>query len=259
MRSKMFLGMGLVMVVALMGCARLAEMAAPGKPVYVVKRTEERPKLEGNWDGPVWQQANELRITHYFPPGTLKVKDDFQPDARARVLYDKRGLYVHFRVEDQYVRSIATEYRGAVWEDSAVEFFVQPRPERGYFNFEINCGGAMLLSYHENPEWDGPSLHKPGGVPWVLAQRVKIYHSMPETVDPEIAGPVTWYVEYFIPFSLFETYLGPIGDLSEQRWRANFYKIAENNSHPHYGAWSPILEGASFHAPQFFGVLKFSD
>jgi hypothetical protein len=135
---------------------------------------------------------------------------------------------------------------------------VQPKLERGYFNFEINCGGTLLLSYHENPEFDAPEESKDISIPWEQAQRVSIYHTMPKTVEPEIADPVTWHIEFFIPFDLLEKYVGELGNVAGQEWRANFYKIATNNSHPHLGAWSPILEGASFHSPQFFGVLKFA-
>jgi hypothetical protein len=39
-----------------------------------------------------------------------------------------------------------------VWKDSRVEFFAQPMPERGYFNFEFNCGGAFLCYHITNPE-----------------------------------------------------------------------------------------------------------
>jgi hypothetical protein len=230
------------------------------KPSYVVKRARVKPALVGRWEHPTWRGANELRIDHFLPHSTEKLPaSDHRPDARARVLYDADGLYLHFRVKDKYVRSVATEYRGRVWEDAAVEFFVQPKPERGYFNFEINCGGTMLLSYHENPDWSGAALRKPGAVPWELASQVSIYHSMPEVVEPEIPGPVSWQIEYFVPFSLLEAYVGPLGTVGGQKWRANFYKIAETNSHPHFASWSPILEGVSFHQPLFFGVLRFED
>jgi hypothetical protein len=239
------------------GCATGATQSAPafaddGKPIYTVRPASGRPGLDGDWAGPIWREANTATIENFSATSSAH-----RPVAQAKVVYDDAGLYVHFRVQDQYVRSIATEYRGDVWEDACAEFFVQPRVERGYFNFEVNCGGYMLLSYHENKEWKGESLRKGGGVPWELASHVNIWHSMPHTTDPEIAEPVTWQIEYHIPFSLFEAYLGPLGEMPGQKWRANFYKIAENNSHPHYGAWSPILKNSSFHQPRYFGHLRF--
>ncbi len=247
----------LALIIATAGCASSGNSAAPE---YTVRRATATPALDGKWDGPAWRKADTLAITHFLPRSTEDLPDSgHRPVAKARVLYDDAGLYVHFRVEDQYVRSIATEYRGKVWEDAAVEFFVQPKLHRGYFNFEINCGGTLLLSYHEDPMWKGPVLHKPGAVPWEIASQVRIHHSMPPVVDPEIAEPVTWNVEYFIPYSLFETYLGQLGDLPGQEWRANFYKCAETNSQPHFATWAPILEGVDFHSPQFFAPIRFGE
>jgi hypothetical protein len=226
--------------------------SAEEQPEYVVEHAAAKPALDGQWDSAVWRKANTLRVSQF---AEQLPSSDHRPVTEARVVYDEAGLYVHFRVQDQYVRSIETEYHGKVWEDAAVEFFVQPKLERGYFNFEINCGGTMLLSYHENPEYKGPVIREEGSVPWELASQVTIFHSMPKVVEPEIADDVTWHVEYFIPFSLFEAYVGPLGDVGGQTWRANFYKCAENNSHPHWATWSPI-QGTSFHAPEYFGTLR---
>ena len=241
---------------AVLGC--VTSTAPLGdEPVYVVRRAKEPPRLEGRWDGRTWRKANTLEVTHFLPESTEGLPaSDHRPVTKARVLYDDAGLYVHFRVKDRYVRSVATEYRGKVWEDACAEFFVQPKAGRGYFNFEINCGGTMLLSYHEDPAWQGQPLRKAGAVPWELAQQVQIVHTMPEVVDPEIADRVVWQLEYFIPFSLLEMYVGPVGDVGGQIWRANFYKIAETNSHPHFAAWSPVRDGVSFHQPRFFGILR---
>ena len=54
--------------------------------------------------------------------------------------------------------------------------------------------------------------------------------------------------------SLLEAYVGPIGDLSGQTWRANLYKCADHTSHPNWASWSPI-QRLSFHLPEFFGEL----
>jgi hypothetical protein len=47
------------------------------------------------------------------------------------------------------MRSVATQYQEMVCYDSCVEFFVQPEPHLGYFNFEFNRGGTMLIYYIE--------------------------------------------------------------------------------------------------------------
>lgn len=235
-----------------------AEAAAEGEksdmPSYTLQRASEKPQLDGNWEGAAWKNVPVIDITHFYRTDL----SDHRPKTQAKAIYDDAGIYIHFRVEDRYVRSVETKYHGKVWEDACVEFFVQPRPDRGYFNFEINCGGTMLLSYQESPDWKGDSLRRAGRVPWRLAKGVNIYHSMPETVEPEQAEPVVWQVEYFIPFDVFEAYLGEVGTPAGEVWRANFYKCAENNSHPHWASWSPIQGELSFHKPEFFAPITFA-
>lgn len=246
----------MVLSVVVCGCATAPGKGADdGSQEYVIKRAGAAPALDGAWDSAVWRNANTLQVANF--PDQLP-SSDHRPTTEARVLYGETGLYVHFRVQDKYVRCIETEYHGKVWEDAAVEFFVQPKLERGYFNFEINCGGTMLLSYHENLNYKGPKGREEGSVPWELASQVTIFHSMPKVVEPEIADAVTWHIEYFIPFSVLEEYVGALGEVGGQTWRANFYKCAENNSHPHWATWSPI-DGNSFHAPEYFGTLQFED
>lgn len=247
-----------VPLVLLVGCA--TRQAPDGFPEYTVQPARRTPVLNARWNGPPWRWVETLPVDQFLPHSTENLPaSGHRPVTRARVIYDAWGVYVHFRVKDKYVLSRNTEYYGRIWEDAAVEFFVQPKPERGYFNFEINCGGAMRLSYHEHPDWTEETPRKSGKVPWELASRVRIARTMPRIVDPEIEEPTTWFIEFHIPFALFEEYVGPIGPPEGQVWRANFYKIAESNSHPHFASWSPIREGVNFHSPQFFGILRFAE
>ena len=222
----------------------------PEKPSYTIRQATARPHLDGAWDSPVWSKADTAQITWFHPKSS-----DHHPDTRVRVLYSDEGLHVIFRVQDRYVRCLANEYMGPVYKDACAEFFVRPRPDKGYFNFEMNCGGTLLLSYIEDATKTDKGFKKYQDVPEEIGSRVEVYHSMPSTVDPEIAEPTEWRIEYFIPFSVFEHYLGPFGNLAGQKWQGNFYKCAENNSHPHWGAWSPVGEELNFHQPDKFGNI----
>ena len=225
----------------------------PSRHVYAIKAAAARPHLAGEWDSPAWKTADTAHIAWFHPMSSAH-----HPETHARVLHSDKGLHVIFRVKDRYVRSITTEYMGPVYQDACVEFFVKPRADTGYFNFEMNCGGTLLLSYVTETIIDGAPKKKYDAVPWPLASTIEIFHSMPKTVEPENPGPVEWRNEYLIPFALFEEYVGKIGNLSGQEWRGNFYKCAENNSHPHWGAWSPVGEQLNFHQPGKFGVLGFA-
>lgn len=223
---------------------------------YVVRKVHQQPALDGVWDSPAWQHAQVAEVAHFHPKSS-----DHRPTTHLKLLYDANGIYVFFRVTDRYVLSTRTTYQEPVYRDACVEFFVQPKPGGasgldGYLNFEMNSGGTLLLHYNVPSRKEGePATCE--HVPWSLASQVRVYHSLPKVVSEEIKEPVTWCVQYFIPFSLLERYVGPLGNVAGQAWRANFYKCAEDNSHPHWSTWSPIGEALNFHQPQYFGVLCF--
>ena len=219
---------------------------------YTVRFAATPPSLSAEWSDPIWTQAETLEIDHFRPEGS-----DHRPVTSARVLYDADGLYGIFRVQDRYVRCVRTGYHDPVWKDSCVEFFAQPRPDRGYFNFEFNCGAAFLCCHITNPERTAEGFKEFVKVPADLGRMIQARSSLSQRIDPEITEPVVWTLSFFIPFTLFEHYLGPLGAVAGQVWRGNFFKCAEDNSHPHWAAWSPVDE-FNFHRPNCFGTIQFA-
>jgi hypothetical protein len=209
--------------------------------------------LDADWDNPLWQRAEVARINHFHAAGTVH-----QPDARAKLLYDAANLYLRFRVDDQFVVARHTQFQDPVWRDSCVEFFVQPRPSGGYFNFEINCGGALLSNFIEDPARTADGFVKFTRLSPEQAAQIEISHSMPSSVVPEQAGPVDWHIGCRIPLAVLAAYTGPLGPLPGQVWRGNFYKCADDSTHPHWGSWAPIGEELNFHQPGCFAPLKFA-
>jgi len=220
---------------------------------YTVRHAITKPEFTGNWDGPAWAAADTLRITAYHPQGS-----DHKPGVEAKALYDAGGIYIHFRVQDHYVRSVGVKPMDPVYGDSCVEFFVQPKPTAGYLNFEANCGGTFLVSFIEDCRRvpGGFAKFRPLAPEWF--GQIRCWHSMPAVVEPEIAAPTAWQLEYFIPFALLEAHIGPLGEIAGQIWRGNFYKCGDQTSHPHWGAWSPIGEELNFHQPKYFGEIVFA-
>ena len=82
---------------------------------------------------------------------------------------------------------------------------------------------------------------------------------MPKIVDPEIAKPTTWTVEYRIPLDLLAKYYPKaVKPAPGVTWRANFYKCGDDTSHPHWLSWSCVdRPKPDFHAPTSFGTLVF--
>jgi len=219
-------------------------------PQYIVRFAAIKPDLTGQWDGSAWHQADTLELIHFRFEGS-----DHRPKTTVRLLHDQRGIFGIFRVEDRYVRSSHTEYLSPVHKDSCVEFFVKPKQDRGYFNFEFNCGGTLLCSYIIDPTRPSDAFRDFVKLSEEDGKQVRIYHSMPEIVEPEITEPVTWFLEFFIPFSLLEQYVGLSGDVKGQSWYANFYKCGDETSHPHWASWTPLPE-KNFHLPKCFGEIR---
>ncbi|MBI5848556.1 MAG: carbohydrate-binding family 9-like protein [Nitrospirae bacterium] len=220
-------------------------------PHYIVRSAAIMPDLIGQWDGPAWDRAETLELIHFRPEGV-----GHRPETAVRLLYNPDGIFGIFKVRDRYVRSIHNEFLSPVYKDSCVEFFVKPKQDSGYFNFEFNCSGALLCSYIIDPTRKAEGFQDFVKLPEEDGKQVLIYHSMPEIVEPEITEPVTWFLEFFIPFSLLEKYVGSLGKVKGQPWRANFYKCGDETSHPHWVSWTPLPE-KNFHLPDCFGEILF--
>jgi hypothetical protein len=218
---------------------------------HSVRAARPGPRLEDGWDDPAWAVAEPLEIAHFRPEGS-----PHRPRTRARLLHDGEGLAGLFRVEDRHVRSVHTRFGDPVYRDSCVEIFLQPKEGRGYLNFEMNAGGALLASHvtdhRRTPE--GFAAFRP--LSEADGRRVAIRSSLPRVVEPEIERPTEWELAFYVPVALLEAYVGPIGPLGGQEWRANLYKCGDETSHPHWASWSPV-DALNFHLPHCFGTLRF--
>jgi hypothetical protein len=217
---------------------------------YTIRTTTRSPSLDAPWHDPTWNQVQTLELEHFRPEGA-----DHRPRTLARLMHDAAAIYGVFQVHDRYVRCLRTSYWDAVWKDSCVEFFVQPRADRGYFNFEFNCGGAFLCAHITNPERVPGGFKEFSKLPASLGQTIQVRSSLPQRIEPEISEPLVWTLAFSIPFALFEPYVGPLGEIAGQVWRGNFYKCADESSHPHWASWAPVDE-LNFHRPNCFGTLR---
>jgi hypothetical protein len=216
--------------------------------LYPVRHT---PEFKGLWAQEAWGWAPVMEIGHFRPEGS-----DHRPRVQAKLLYDRDGIHGLFRVRDRYVRSVHTRFQDPVYEDSCVEFFVLPKGAAGYFNFEFNCGGALLASYIVDPTRTDTGFRDFTLLSEDDCRQVMIHHSMPRVVEAELVAETTWYLEFCVPLGLLETYAGPLRMKAGELWRANLYKCGDRTSHPHWAAWSPLRE-RNFHMPDCFGEIRF--
>ena len=205
--------------------------------------------MDGNPEKPEWNRCEAISIRN-----RMGDKPGFMPAVWAKMMYDDDNLYVIFSVSDRFVRCITDKINGPVWEDACVELFFAPDtrfPER-YMNLEINCGGTALIHYNRIAGRDITECRE-GDI-----KMLEIAHTLPGIIDPEIQEPVSWIVEYRLPLALIRKYSEITRPGPGVEWKANFFKIAENSSNPHYLTWSVVdNEVPNFHLPQFFGTIRF--
>jgi hypothetical protein len=218
-------------------------------PRYEVARARERIVPDACWEKQAWNQVPSLVLSHW-----MAELPAHRPATYAKLLYDDTFLYVIFRVEDTYVRCAVTDYQGPVCTDSCVEFFFTPGTNLadGYFNLETNCGGTLLFMHQLARDESCIALDAEFG------RALAVAHTMPRRVDPEIAKPTTWCVEYKSPFAGLSAYRPMRKPGRGVLWRANFYKCGDSTSHPHWLTWAKVgWPTPDFHRTEFFGELEF--
>ena len=238
----------------LAGCASndsfKAGVAGKEKPMtYQVQRVAQPIAIDGNWDKPAWAAIQPLDLTYY-----MGERPEHLPRVQAKLAYDDKAVYVIFRVEDKYVRAVAEKHQGMVCRDSCAEFFFTPGTDvkKGYFNLEMNCGGAMLLNFQTIPRQGTPIA--PADI-----DSIQVKASMPRIVEPERVGQTVWTIEYRVPLDMLPKYMPEaVMPAPGVTWRANFFKCGDRTSHPHWLTWSYVERPRpDFHVPECFGTLEF--
>jgi hypothetical protein len=218
--------------------------------IYRVPRLTGATIIDPHWDSPPWQKVVAAPLSNYMG----RAPDHF-PKTEVKMAYDAASISVFFRVEDRFIRAVATQHQQSICKDSCVEFFFCPCADvpQGYFNLEINCGGTLLFHFHPPPE-KGDTIVPPID----LCNRIHCRHSLPRIIEPEITEPVVWTVACTFRVDILTEFCQPVLPAPGVIWRGNFYKCADATSHPHWLTWAPVeATKPNFHLPRFFGILEF--
>lgn len=218
--------------------------------IYKVQKTPAAIGFSDDWHQGSWRDVPALKLCNYMGSSPIHF-----PKTQAKLLYDQDNIYVHFRVEDQYVRAKANRCQDPVCKDSCVEFFFTPSKNLtdGYFNIEVNCCGVILMC-HQSAKGDAEVKVSNADL-----SEIDVYTSLKEKSIPvEIIDPMTWSVICKLPFKMLAKYAKVKRPAKGVAWRANFYKCAGETSFPHWLTWSKIDKPfPDFHQPTFFGCLEF--
>lgn len=173
----------------------------------------------------------------------------YKPEVQFKITNDEHLIYLQFNVREKYIRAVETIINGDVYKDSCVEFFVSPKTDGKYYNFEFSCIGVPHVAY-------GPDRYQRVKLPIEIIEQIKVKSSLGTEPFEEKKGDFTWKLNVEIPITCFIH--DNLKSFEGLRARANFYKCGDATSEPHYLSWSPIgTEKPDFHQYPFFGNLLF--
>ena len=184
-----------------------------------------------------------------FPIGELNWRKQFPyaPQVQGRIGYNKEALFLQFDVREKECRIVETRDNGPIWEDSCVEFFVQPEANGGYYNFEFNAAGVLLLAY-------GKDRHSRVYASEEVLLSIERHSCFLPTPDRE--GDCHWVLTARIPYAAFFNHL--FSPDTTNCIKANFYKCGAKTRTPHFLSWHPVkTELPDFHRPEYFGTIIF--
>lgn len=182
------------------------------------------PKIDGRVDPGEW--AGAARLEGFVLPQSGQAA----PRATTVLLgRDRRNLYVAFLCDGQPNPAARDRARdGAVWEDDAVEVFIQPPGSQTYYHLAANARGvqydARCTAGGNAPGWNA---------------------------DWEVRTGTTatgWVAELAVP-------LAALGGEAPGPWRMNFGREEADTGRA--TCWNPTLGG--FHVPERFGEVVFTN
>lgn len=211
--------------------------------MYIIKKLSNT-KLTNE----IWSDIEPIKIERY-------PWDDigYRPTTEVKLFYTDDELRIHFTSCEKEVRINEREFNGPVWEDSCVEFFFIPTPEKDdrYFNFEISAQGTLLLQLDNKP----PVRHY---MEYVNPNYFEIKADVTQENYKEFSNFKPWTIEYKIPFSFIKDFFKDFEAKSGQIMKANFTKCGDKTSIPHFGSWVNIDNPKpAFHKPEFFENIIF--
>ena len=171
------------------------------------------------------------------------------PDVKIKLWHNDKSLFIHFKVEEDFVAAKADKNNGEVWKDSCVELFIS-FDDNGYYNIETNCIGKILMSHREgrkiNVKYAGEEI----------IHSIKRITSLGTDPIPCRKNFHPWELTLEIPAkAFFKHNMSTLGGVSA---KCNIYKCGDDLPSPHFISLFPIdTEKPDFHRPEFFQQIFF--
>lgn len=192
----------------------------------------------------IWDKIS-LAAIDLFPWG-----GDFRPQCTAKLVATTSALCGQLTANETDLRCAVNEDNGTVYEDSCLEFFFNPTPEKSqnYFNFEFNPLGVLHLGFAEGRN---NRVH-----PIIKNSDYRAFFAINTVVEKSR----DWRVNFAIPYDFIREYFPAFTTpTAKQIMRGNFYKCGDKTAQPHYAVWNNIeTPQPDYHRPEFFGKLIFA-
>ncbi|MDP4205542.1 MAG: carbohydrate-binding family 9-like protein [Bacteroidota bacterium] len=173
----------------------------------------------------------------------------YKPEVKARIGYWGKQIWIKFYVREKNILARTTSVNGDVYKDSCVEFFLSPRDNGYYYNFEFNCIGTPHVGY-------GGGRHNREHISPFYVNQIQRKSSLGDLPFGEQTGDFSWDLTVVIPKSVFVNDV--VANFSGLESKGNFYKCGDETSDPHFVTWNPIdTETPDYHQYSSFGSILF--
>ncbi len=215
--------------------------------VVTAIRSQSQIIVDGLLIEPIWQEGYKIDLKD---SDTAKEVTDSTFSTHALTCYDENNLYIAFVCNDRDIYSSFTNRDQHLWEEEAVEVFIDVDDEPNtYVEIELSPNNVLFDSYIVDPmniDIEETSKFDLSGI--------KTAVSVSGTVNFRADKDKTWTAEIAIPFSdIIKNFNSDI--LKEAKWKINYYRIDRDNDGPTHYAWLPTM--GRFHKPSAFGKLVF--
>jgi hypothetical protein len=218
------------------------------RSMYVCRRAPHRLAIDGDLGKPEWTTAGEVEL--------VRAIDGAAPRQRTglRLLWDDEHLYAAFRVADEDIRATHTERDSPLWEEEAVELFVDPwGAERLYVEIEVSPANVVFDALVVNRALHGETRRDLDALSVWRCEGLLTAVRVDGLVN---GGPVSrgWDAELAMPIRQLAPRQPPAPGVE---WRFNAYRIDRSEHGDELQALAPTGR-PDFHLPERFARLAFA-
>lgn len=210
---------------------------------------DKAPVIDGKLDDPAWKLA---AVIDRFPAFWKKEATAPAHATKARLVWDREGLYFAAEMTDADVRAFGTKHNDSLWNGDVFELFFKPSTDRPeYFEFQSNPKSVLFESafLERNRPTEPIPTAKPLGMSAVAVVR--------GTLDRSGDSDQGWTVEGRIPWSAFAPSFAPPEAGTIWAFALCRYDYYGPEKTPPVLMSSAPLTQPSFHRFEDYGRLRF--